>query len=105
VVRRSSMGKPSSSSRSADRIAVGVRESGDGHVAEVTVSDRETTKHRVRISRAERERYGGEDVADLVRRSFEFMLARESNTSILREFDLSTIERYFPEYAREIVPS
>jgi hypothetical protein len=39
-----------------------------------------------------------------VRRSFEFMLARESNTSILREFDLSTIERYFPEYAREIVP-
>jgi hypothetical protein len=27
------------------------------------------------------------------------MLDRESNTSILREFDLSTIERYFPEYA------
>jgi hypothetical protein len=104
VVRRWSMGKPSSSSRSADRIGVGVHESGDGHVAEVTVNDRETTKHRVRISRAERKRYGGEDVADLVRRSFEFMLARESNTSILREFDLSTIERYFPEYAREIVP-
>ena len=103
MVRRWSMGKPSSSSRSADRIAVGVDESGDGHVAEVTVKDRETTKHRVRISRAERERYGGEDVADLVRRSFEFMLAREANTSILREFDLSTIERYFPEYAREIV--
>ena len=97
------MGKPSSSSRSAERIAVSVHESGDGHVAEVTVKDRETTKHRVRISRAERERYGGEDVADLVRRSFEFMLAREANTSILREFDLSTIERYFPEYAREIV--
>jgi len=97
------MGKPSSSSRSADRIAVGVSKSGDGHVADVIVNDRETTKHRVRISRAERERYGGEDVADLVRRSFEFMLARESNASILREFDLSTIERYFPEYAREIV--
>jgi hypothetical protein len=104
-VGRWSMDKPSSSSRSADRIAVNVRESGDGHVAEVTVRDRETTKHRVRISRAERERYGGEDVADLVRRSFEFLLARESNTSILREFDLSTIERYFPEYAREIVRS
>ena len=99
------MDKPSSSSRSADRIAVDVRESGDGHVAEVTVRDRETTTHSVRVSRAERERYGGEDVADLVRRSFEFLLARESNTSILREFDLSTIERYFPEYAREIVRS
>ncbi len=99
------MGKPSLSSRSADRIAVTVRESGQGHVAEVTVRHRATTTHRVRISRAERERYRGEDVADLVKRSFEFLLARETNTSILREFDLSTIERYFPEYAREIVPS
>ena len=79
-----------------------VRESGDGHVAEVSVSDRETTTHRVRVSRAERERYESQDVADLVKRSFEFLLAREPNTSILREFDLSTIERYFPEYAREI---
>jgi hypothetical protein len=99
------MGRLSSSSRSADRVAVSVHASGDGHVAEVIVHDRETTKHRVRISRAERERYGGGDVADLVKRSFDFMLAREPNTSILREFDLSTIERYFPEYAREIVPS
>jgi len=87
--------------RSAERVAVSVHESGDGHVAEVTVRDRATTTHLVRVSRAERERYGGE-VADLVKRSFEFLLAREANTSILREFDLSTIERYFPEYAREI---
>jgi len=56
----------------------------------------------VRVSRADRERYGGGDVAELVRRSFEFLLARESNTQILAEFDLSTIERYFPEY-REAV--
>jgi len=90
--------------RSADRVAVSVRESGDGHVADVTVKGRETTTHRVRVSRADRERYGGGDIADLVKRSFEFLLAREANTSILREFDLSTIERYFPEYAREIVP-
>ncbi len=87
---------------SADRIAVSLRQSGDGHVAEVTVKGREKTTHRVRVSRAERERYGSEDVADLVRRSFEFLLAREPNNAILREFDLSTIERYFPEYAREI---
>jgi hypothetical protein len=87
---------------SADRIAVSVRESGDGHVADVTVRVRETTTHRVRVSRAERERYGAGDVADLVKRSFEFLLAREPNTSILREFDLAAIERYFPEYPREI---
>jgi hypothetical protein len=86
---------------SADWIAVRVRESGDGQVADVTVQGPPTTSHTVRVSRAERERYGGGDVTDLIRRSFEFLLAREANTSILREFDLSTIERYFPEYARE----
>jgi hypothetical protein len=81
---------------------VSVREASDGHVAEVTVRGRETTTHRVRVSRADHERYGGGDVADLLERSFEFLLSREPNTSILREFDLSTIERYFPEYADEI---
>jgi hypothetical protein len=86
---------------SADRIAVSVRESGDGHLAAVTVEGRVTTRHAVRVSRSERERYGGGDVTALVRRSFEFLLAREANTSILGEFDLSTIERYFPEYPRE----
>ena len=79
-----------------------MRESGDGHVAEVIVRDRVTTTHRVRGSRTERERFGSGDVADLVKRSFEFLLTRESNVSILPEFDLSTIERYFPEYPREI---
>ena len=79
-----------------------VRESTDGWLADVTIRDAATTTHRVRISRTERERYGASDVADLVRRSFDFLLAREPNTSILREFDLSTIERYFPEYARAI---
>lgn len=81
-----------------------MRASGDGHVAEVTVRERTTTKHVVRVSGSERERYGGGDVMLLVRRSFEFLLAREANTSILREFDLSTIERYFPDYAEKIRP-
>jgi hypothetical protein len=90
---------------SADRVVVVVGESGDGWTALVTVHDRTTTTHRVRVSAAERERYGGGDVADLVRRSVDFLLAREPNTSILREFDLSAIERYFPEYPREIVRS
>jgi len=88
---------------SAELIAVSVRASGGSHIADVTVRAQARTTHRVRISAAEHERYGGGDVADLVRRSFEFLLARESNESILRQFDLSAIERYFPEYAREIV--
>ena len=69
------------------------------YVARVTVRDRTVTRHVVRISAEELDRYGGGDVVDLVRRSFEFLLAREANTSILPEFSLSTIERYFPEYA------
>jgi hypothetical protein len=74
-------------------------ESDRGWLMNVTVADRTRTTHVVRVSRAEHQRYGGGDVADLVRRSFEFLLDREPNTSILREFDLGTIERYFPEYA------
>lgn len=80
-----------------------MRPSDDGHVADVTVRGRTTTTHVVRVSHSERERYrGGDDVEGLVRRSFEFLLEREANTSILREFDLSTIERYYPDYSQRI---
>jgi hypothetical protein len=43
-----------------------------------------------------------EDVEDLVRRSFDFLLEREPQSSILRTFDLPVIGRYFPEYDRVI---
>lgn len=79
-----------------------VRQSGDGWIADVEVRDRSRTRHVVRVSKLELERYGGGDVAGLVRRSFEFLLDHEPNTSILREFSLSTIESYFPEYAAAI---
>lgn len=83
----------------ARRIEITYSDSGSGWVAHATVTAPTKTTHVVRVSPAELERYGGGDVHDLLRRSFEFMLDRESNTSILREFDLGDIERYFPEYA------
>jgi hypothetical protein len=83
-------------------VEVAVRDESDGWRAEVAVRSETTTTHRVRISRAEHARYGDGDVIDLVRRSFEFLLARESNRSILRDFSLSDVERYFAEYAAEI---
>ncbi len=86
----------------ARRIEIARSESRDGWVAQVTVTASTRTSHTVRVSRAELERYGGGDVTDLLRRSFEFLLDRESNTSILREFDLGAIERYFPEYVSVI---
>jgi hypothetical protein len=39
---------------------------------------------------------------ELIKRSFEFLLKRESNQSILRSFDLPVINRYFPEYESQI---
>ena len=85
-------------------VDVTVREDADadGWIADVTVRARTTTTHRVRVSRAEHARYGGGDVADLVRRSFAFLLSRESNTHVLRAFSLGEIERYFPEYGAHI---
>ena len=40
--------------------------------------------------------------AELVEKSFEFLLAREPKESILREFNLRVISNYFPEYEQEI---
>jgi len=39
---------------------------------------------------------------ELVRASFDFLLAREPRESILRQFELPVIERYFPGYDTEI---
>ena len=71
-----------------------------GHRCEVEVSDGgSASRHVVRVSQNEFERWGrGRTVEDLVRDSFRFLLEREPKESILREFDLSVIKRYFPEY-------
>lgn len=45
---------------------------------------------------------GKVDAAELVRRSFEFLLENEPKESILRQFDLTVIAKYFPDYDREI---
>jgi hypothetical protein len=39
---------------------------------------------------------------ELVRLSFEFLLEREPWDSIMKEFDLPVIGRYFPDYEREM---
>ncbi|HXN90921.1 MAG TPA: hypothetical protein VN906_05490 [Candidatus Sulfotelmatobacter sp.] len=66
------------------------------------------TEHVVTVTGADLERWGHStgsprgDVEDLVARSFEFLLRREPASSILRSFDLAVIQRYFPEYDREM---
>ena len=39
---------------------------------------------------------------ELILFSFKFLLERENNTSILSNFNLETIQSYFPEYENEI---
>lgn len=70
-------------------------------VVEVSEGGSKTT-HTVSVSEDAHKRYGGgSEVGDLVRRSFDFLLARESKESILKSFDLPVIACYFPEYDRE----
>ena len=85
-------------------VTVKSRPAATGWICEVDVeSAGEHTHHTVTVSHADLERWaraGG--VEELVRRSFEFLLERESPRSILRRFDLDAIQGYFPEYDREI---
>lgn len=43
-----------------------------------------------------------DDPERVVRASFEFLLEREPASSILPEFSLDEISRYFPEYREEL---
>jgi hypothetical protein len=72
----------------------------DGYQCAVDVSDATgATHHLVRVSRKDFDRWRqGRSAEELVRDSFSFLLERESKGSILREFDLSVIQRYFPEF-------
>lgn len=86
------------------RIDVQCTPAADGHRCEVDVIDQGSTSHHaVEVSRGELDRWGrGRSVEELVRDSFRFLLEREPHESILREFKISLIGRYFPEYEREI---
>src|SRR5713101_8120673 len=90
-------------------VTMQVEPSGDGWKCLVTIEQGgDRTTHTVTVKRADAERWAGViepgDVQDLVLRSFEFLLEREAAGSILKTFDLATIQRYFPEYDRLIRP-
>ena len=76
----------------------------DDHTFMVTVKDRTSTTHTVTVDPSYHEKVTGGRVSaeKLVEKSFEFLLERESNTSILSTFDLPVIGRYFPEYENTI---
>jgi hypothetical protein len=73
---------------------------GDGYRCIADVSDTTgATHHVVRVSGKDFDRWRrGRSAEELVRDSFAFLLGREPKESILKEFDLSVIQRYFPDY-------
>jgi hypothetical protein len=78
---------------------------GEGWAFQVTVSEGGgQTSHRVTMGRNTYQQLTGEACPpdELVRKSFEFLLEREHKESILREFEITVISRYFPDYEREI---
>ena len=73
---------------------------------QVTLKDSRSSKSfRVTVQKSDYERLTEKSVPveTLVRKSFEFLLEREPKESILSQFDLMVIGRYFPEYEQEIV--
>jgi hypothetical protein len=80
-----------------------VRQGAD--VFQVIVKEKTRTVHTVMLKDAYYQKLTGGKASPekLIEKSFEFLLERESNTSILSHFDLAVIARYFPEYEQVIV--
>jgi hypothetical protein len=77
----------------------------DGSHFRIRVIETESeSTHQVTLDPKDYARLAGGAIEpeELIRKSFEFLLERESKESILSRFDLSVISRYFPEYEREI---
>ena len=86
------------------KIEVRCSPAGDGHTCTVEVGDAASaTRHTVQVRRGDMDRWArGRSAEELVRQSFEFLLEREPKESILRQFELSVIQRYFPEFSRVV---
>jgi hypothetical protein len=81
-------------------------ENGQSFRLEVRVREgSDETTHDVTLARSLLLRLApGELPENFVRRCFGFLLAREAKESILRQFDVSVIGRYFPEFEKTIAP-
>ena len=71
---------------------------------EITLNKKHITKHTVLLTDEYHNILTKKKISKkkLIVYSFKFLLARESNTSILSFFELNIISKYFPEYENEI---
>jgi hypothetical protein len=76
---------------------------GGGRFRVEVIEGTSSTAHEVTVAADTISRYGWNGTPeDLLRRSFDFLLERESKESILRSFELSEIARFFPEYEEAV---
>ena len=73
-------------------------------VFEVTVADSTTTVHEVTVTDQNLTDLTDDNATkvQLLEFSFNFLLEREPNTSILSSFDINVISRYFSDYRDEV---
>tara|TARA_Y100000389_G_C17436186_1_gene505689 strand:- start:1103 stop:1384 length:282 start_codon:yes stop_codon:yes gene_type:complete len=71
---------------------------------EITVNKKFITKHTVLLTNKYHDILTKKKISKkkLLEYSFQFLLNREPNTSILSFFELNIISKYFPEYESEI---
>ena len=83
---------------------IDVRETDPGRFVVTVREGGSETVHHVSVGEDDVRRLGGGAVsgAELVWRSFEFLLEREPKEAILGRFALPVIGRYFAEYEREM---
>ncbi len=70
----------------------------------VTVTDGMTTTHTVTVTDQSLTDLTDDNATktQLLEFSFNFLLDREPNTSILSSFDINVITKYFPDYREEV---
>lgn len=87
-------------------ISIHKTDDGDLYRFEVKVSgqDDDKTVHQVTMSKATFARLatGYNTPENVVGAAFRFLLEREPKESILAQFDITDISRYFPEFEREL---
>ena len=79
-------------------------ESIDNNSFKVSVTKDSSTEHIVLLSDRFHQDVTNNKLTktELITHSFEFLLKKESNQSILKKFNLEVISQYFPEYIEEI---
>ena len=84
-------------------MSISIRKLSDD-VFTVTVAETSTTTHTVTVTDQSLNDLTDNNVTktQLLKFSFNFLLDREPNTSILSSFDINVISRYFSDYRDEV---